>query len=281
VVASFLTAGLPVSRLRGAPAWCLLAALGFATSAGPVFGGAVFREVERVESGGVPGSWQQRQVFAGGENCKILIEQSSDPLEPAGSYFLTLSEGSFFIDPARATLAPVVPADMQPAERIEGEPNAQQPPMSVAVAHEIHEPGPRMFDLPTTHHVYRLRIEESAGTVNPAPIVEERHELWAAAAPDAQFGLQAWRERRINEDGGTEPARAAVRDALALIYGQGLALRHIIERRELTAAAVAPDTPPERVVRAITQVSRQEIPADAFRKPTGLADTEFLAPTRE
>jgi hypothetical protein len=260
------------------PVGCLSGVLGLAVFAGPAVGGVVFREVERVESVAAPGSWQQRQVFADGANCKILIEQSSDPLEPAGSYFLTLPDGSFFIDPARATLAPVVPADMQPTERVEDEGASGRTSASVGLEHEVEEPGPRMFDLPTTHHVYRLRIEGANG---PASNVEERHELWLAPLPDGPSGLQAWRERRINEDAGTGAARADVREAVARIYGEGLPLRHIIERREPAATAAAQSVPPERIVRAITQIDRQAIPADTFRKPTGLADTEFLAPSRE
>jgi hypothetical protein len=128
------------------------------------------------------------------------------------------------------------------------------------------------------HFVYRLRFEESRLAAGPGATVGERHEFWAASAPDLEPALQAWRARRINEDAGTGAARARVRDAIARMYGHGILLRHIVERRQGGAAGNASEEPAERIVRAITEISRDAIPMEIFRKPTGLADTEFLAP---
>lgn len=243
---------------------CLLVA------AGSALAGIVFDEAETIARGSAGETRQLRQVLVQGDACKIVITQSSDPLEPAGSYFLTTPAGSFFIDPIRATVAPVVPADMHPVGRPPGTGRVEAPVRAVSLVRELDEAGPQMLGLPTRHYVYVLHYQQpDAG--------QERHEFWATDALPADPGLAVWRERRVNEDAGTGAERALVQDVIGEMHAHGLFLRHVIERRTARQAGVAAG-PDERIVREITRIDVQDVPPDTFRRPAGLSDTEFLVP---
>lgn len=239
-------------------------------AAGSALAGIVFDEAETIERGAAGETRQLRQVLVQGDACKIVITQSSDPLEPVGSYFLTTPAGSFFIDPVRATVAPVVPADMHPVGRPAGAGPAETAVRAVSLVRELDETGPQMLGLPTRHYIYVLHYQQPAAG-------HERHEFWATDALPADPGLAVWRERRVNEDAGTGAERALVQDVIGELHGHGLFLRHIVERRTMRPAGVAAG-PDERIVREITRIDVQDVPPETFRRPAGLSDTEFLVP---
>ena len=249
----------------------------------PAIAGIVFREVETVETSTPVGNARQvRQVFADGDSCKVLIEESSDPLAPAGSYVLATGGDAFIIDPTSKTVAPVEPADMEPVARGS---DAQAPDAQVSgvtLERQLDEPGPPILGLPTRHFVYRLRYQEESSRAGQAGTavtgLEERHEIWATPLPQGEPAPGAWQALRVVEDAGRGSARREVREAMDQLYEYGLVLRQIIERR-------GPGSPPgggsdnERVVREVTALSRESIPPEVFQKPTGFSQTEYLAPS--
>ena len=241
-------------------------------------GGLVFREVETDDSGAASGSTRiVRRVFADGENCKVLVEESSDPQMPRGSYVLaTGGSDAFVIDPARRTMTPVVPAEMQPV----AEPSGDHAPGTVTatVEPQLDEPGPPILGLPTRHYLYRLRIQEQAAAGSAVSTVarsEERHEFWATSLPEGEQPPVAWQALRVVDDAGRSSAPREARQAIEQMYQHGLVLRQIVEWHGPGAS----DS--EKVVREVTELSRDSIPSDTFQKPAGLTQTEDLAPRSE
>ncbi len=246
----------------------------------PAGAGLVFREIEVIEGNAVVAARQVRRVFVEDGNLKSLIEESSDPLVPVGSYLLVTPRDALIVDPARSTVAPVVPADMQPVPAVPGQLTLSRRFSAISLERQSDERGPALLGLPTWHYVYLLRYQEDApGTAGDVVgRSEERHELWAASLPAEEAALLAWRDLRLTEDAGAGAARRDIREAMAPMYERGLFLRHIIERRDATGTGAAEVVESERVVREVTAISREEIAAGIFEKPPGFSETEFLAP---
>jgi hypothetical protein len=255
----------------------LLTAVVTAFAAQAVQAGLVFREVEVTEPAGAVATRQVRRVFAQDGNLKLLIEESGDSLTPVGSYLLAGADDAVIVDPARSTVAPVVPADMQPVAAPPGRP-APRHFSAISLERQSDERGPVLLGLPTWHYVYLLRYQEDAPGGGVAARYDERHEFWAAALPAEESSLAAWRELRLAEDGGAGTARREIRDALAPMYEQGLFLKHIIERRDASFTGTVEVVEKERIVREVMEVSREEIDNAVFEKPAGFSQTEFLAP---
>lgn len=247
-------------------------------AAEPAASGIVFREVEITEApaAGAPAR-EVRRVYAEAGNLKSVVEESADPLAPVGSYLLAAGGEALLVDPGRATVAPVVAADMQP---VAAGPAPSRQYSAIAVELLGEEAGPVMLGLPTRHFVYLLSYQEDAPEgASVAPVrSEERHEFWAAALPGEEASLAAWRDLRIAEDGGIGAARRDIREAMASMHEHGLFLKHLVERRELTGPAAEQVAPGERTARELTALSREPVASDAFAPPTGYALTEFLAP---
>jgi hypothetical protein len=259
----------------------VLAMLGVAV---PAQAGLVFREVEIADNGASAAGTMRviRRVFADGESCKVVFEDSGDPQTPAGTYILATVDDAFLIDAARRTVAPVDPTDMRPVTQSPREPGRLA--ATVAIEVEVDEPGPPMLGLPTRHYVYRLRIraeapEDAGGALETR--AEERHEFWAAAVPEGEEQPVAWQALRAADDAGRSAAPRETRAALEAVYRHGLVLRQIVERHGPGAPLQpgGPDT--ERIGREVTELSRENIPSEMFKKPAGLIPTEILAPVPE
>jgi hypothetical protein len=243
--------------------------------------GLVFRESEVREFAGAPSVREVWQFSAQDGGMRALLEASDDPLLPAGCYLLATTTDAFVVDPARRLRAPFVPSDLRPAAAEAAESVSGRQLSALAVRREFEERGPVMLGLPTWHYVYLLSYQEASAGEPPLHF-EERHEFWAAALPDAQADLAAWRELRLIEDGGAGAARRPLREALAGMLDLGLFMRHVVERREWPGAAVPPAVPwTERVQREITAISREDLDATLFDPPAGLAEAEFLAPAAD
>jgi hypothetical protein len=237
----------------------------------PANGGIVFREIETVESGDPPRTTREvRQVFADGDSCKIVLEESADPLIPAGSYVLLAAGGeAFIVDPGTRSMAPLEPATMKPVESSSA-PAGASAGMRVTVDLQLDEPGPPLLGLATRHYVYRLAYEQTSdGSARSLTRPEERHEVWATPVPPGERPPEAWQMLRAADDAGRGPVWREAREAIGQIQRHGLVLRQIIERR-------GPEK--ERVVREITALSRGSISPELFRKPAGFSQSEFLAP---
>jgi hypothetical protein len=245
-------------------------------AAGPAASGIVFREVEITDVAAGAPEREVRRVFAADGNLKSLVEESADPLTPAGSYLLAAGGEALLVDPGRATIAPVVAADMQP---VAAGPAPSRQFSAVVIERLSEEAGPPMFGLPTRHFVYLLSYQEDEPEGEPqgAARSEERHEFWAAGLPGEETSLAAWRDLRVAEDAGIGAARRDIREAMASMYEHGLFLRHVIERLERSGAAEQA-VRGERTVREVTALNREPVPAELFARPTGYALTEFLAP---
>lgn len=255
-------------------ALALLAAL---SMSGAAQAGVVFREVQVTEQAG-SALRLVRQVISEGENCKILHEESTDPVAAVGSYVLATSNDAFVVDPARATVAPADPTHMVPAAA--GEAPARPTIAGIALDKELDEAGPEILGLPTRHFVYRLRYElrnPAAGAKAPVLRHEERHEFYATPWTATLQSPAVWRGWRAAEDAGVGAERRDLREALNSLYDNGLFLKHVIERpaggEQLGGG--------ERVTREVTALSRQEIGAIVFVKPAGYSASEVLAPAPE
>jgi hypothetical protein len=110
---------------------------------------------------------------------------------------------------------------------------------------------------------------------------EERHELWATPLPQGEQAPAAWLALREAEDAGRGPARRELREVIDELYQHGLVLRQIIERRTPGGAGAAAGPDAGRVVREVTALSSEKLPAETFRKPKGFSQTEFLTPRAE
>jgi hypothetical protein len=259
------------------PAFALIPVL-LAASAAPA--GIAFREVEVAGPGGAARvSRQVRQVFAEGDDCKIILEESTDPLAPAGAFILVTANDAFIVDPVRATVTPVAPTTMQPVEQPSDREPAGIRVSDVTLELQFDEAGPQMLGLPTRHYIYRLRYEEHGSTADgPGATVlrrEERHEFWATPWPGELPAT--WRAWRVAEDAGAAAERREVREVIDAMHGHGLMLRQLIERRDASAAPVE-TAASERVSREVTAFAREEIAAEVFQRPSGFSQSEFLAP---
>ncbi len=249
--------------------------LALLTAAPAAFGGLVFRETEDAAADAAGGNVRVvRRVFADGENCKVLIEESGDPQTRPDSYILATGSDAFVIDPARRTMKPVVPAEMQPVTEPPGGETQPAVTADVTVEPELDEAGPTMLGLPTRHYAFRLRIEEHAAGSAPARS-EERHELWTTPVPEGELQPVAWQVLRATEDAGRRSAPREVRQAIEPLYQRGLVLRQVVEWH-------GPGTGDNgRVVREVSGLTREKIPPETFQKPAGLTQTEDLAPRPE
>ncbi len=252
-------------------------------AAGPAAAGLVFREGETIEGNRPGGEARQasqiRQVVAEGENCKVVLEESSDPLVPAGTYVLASTLDAFLVDPAGQTIAPLDPTAMMPAGAAPGEPPAPARILAVTLETLFDDAGTPILGLPTRHLVYRLRYQEGDGPPDAGVRWEERHEVWITPWTPGEALPAAWQKLRLAEDSGLGVERVEIRDALEQIYQRGIVLRQLIERRATGGGApAAGQVALERVSREVTSFSRQDLPADTFEQPAGYARTEFLAP---
>jgi hypothetical protein len=242
--------------------------------------GTVLREVQ-VTAPDAPAATLRlvRQVLSEGDNCKILHEESTDPLAPGGTYILATAHDAFIVDPARATVTPVDPTRMLPATG-DGEPE-RATVADVVLEREVDEPGPVLHGFDTRRFVYGLRYDVQKSGDAGAPVVvrhEERHEFYAAPWSAVREQPVTWRAWRISEDAGVGAGRREVREAMEALHRHGLILRHSIERR----VSGAPDGPvTERISREVTSFARQELDARLFVKPEGFAPAEFLAPATD
>lgn len=257
-----------------------IVALALVADAGPASAGLVFSETELTEAGAAPPARQVRRVFAQAGQLKAVFEESADALLPPGAFLLIADGDAMLVDPSRATIAPVIAADMHPMPASSGETAAARRFDGVRLEQQMDEQGPMLLGLPTWHYVYLLSYEELPPEEHPgaAVVTEERHEFWAAALPGEETALAPWRELRVAEDGGAGVARREIRDAVAQMYERGFFLRHIIERRVHEREVAAEALERERVTREVTAISRGDIAAAVFAQPTGYAQTEFLAP---
>lgn len=252
--------------LAGAVAW-------------PASAGVVFREAEIVEAGtGAEAARQVRRIAAQDGQVRVDVEESADPLQPAGAYLLVSASDAVLVDPARAMMAPALPSEMQPVTIETGAAPAPRSFTAVTLQRQFDEPGPTLLGLPTWHYVYLLQYQEdTAGTAGAR--FEQRHEFWAAPLPQDEPALAPWRGFRLIEDGGAGAARRPIREALAPMYELGFFVRHVIERREVAAGPRGEQAlHSERVRREVIAFEREELAAATFEKPSGLAQTEFLAP---
>jgi hypothetical protein len=132
--------------------------------------GTVLREVQVTGEEAPAASLRLvRQVLSEGDNCKILHEESTDPLAPAGTYILATAHDAFIVDPARATVTPVDPTRMLPATE-EGEP-PHATVADVVLERELEEAGPVLHGFDTRRYVYRLRYDLQTSGDAGAPVV--------------------------------------------------------------------------------------------------------------
>ena len=260
------------SPFAGLAGWAILL-----LGAVPAPAGVMFREVEQSQ-GPAGESRQVRQVLASAENCKVVFEEVADGSWPAGSYVLASAVDAFLVDPAERTVAPVDPTLMSPAAGTEAADDGTRI-TGVALDVLFEDAAGPLLGGPTRHAVYRLRYTERAPAADdvPARITrwEERHEVWVTPWPDGS-SLSGWLAFRVAEDTGPGPDRQEIREALAQIHGEGLVLRHVIER----LAAVGEDEPSllERKRREVTSLARPDVAAEVFERPPGYVLNEFLAP---
>ena len=273
-----------VSLLRSVTARSVraLACMPFVAAA-PAAAGVVFREIELVEPAGAGTAMREvRQVSAQGDGCRIIQEESTDPLAPAGTYILVTPHDSFIVDPARSTIAPVAPTDMQPVPPATATSEPILQITSVSVEKQKDEPGPAMLGMPTRHYVYRVQYLEEHVAPDPlrGTIVshDETYEFWATPWPGGESDMATWRSWRVAEDAGASAGRRELRDAIDELYGHGFFLRQLIDRRVSANAPPAPDTSAAKLSREVTSVSIEPIPAAAFERPSGYTQSEFLAP---
>lgn len=260
----------------GSPALARLAGVALALTAAtpPAHGGIVFREIETVQSGDPPTTAHDvRQVFADGDNCKVLFEESSDPLIPAGAYVLATGEDAFLIEPATRTMAPLDPSNMKAVAQ-SSDARDDRRTVRVVVDRKLEEPGPPMLGLPTRHYLYSVEFQEvpAHSAFGQAAVTRqaERHELWVTPLPKGESLPEAWQALRAAGDAAESgaPPREA-REVIEGLYQRGLVLREIVER---------PGPEPEKIVREVTALSRETLSPDIFRRPAGYTPTEFLAP---
>jgi hypothetical protein len=241
--------------------------------------GVVFRETETVDAGGVV-SRQVREVFAAGDDCKVVIREGGDALAPPGSYILATGTDAFLVDPARAVLTPLDPADMEPVSESPGD-AAVVTLSDVSLDAALDEAGPKILGLPTRHYVYRLRYQERTPPAAAAPEGirqwEERHEFWATPWPDGAAVAATWRRLRVADDAGIGWAAPEMRAAIERMQDRGLMLRQIIVREKFGGPGGAVATR-ERVDREVAEIERRELAATDFKVPSGYAHAEFLAP---
>lgn len=262
---------------RAAACLCTLVLAG--AVAWPASAGVVFREAEIVEAGtGAEAARQVRRIAAQDGQVRVDVEESGDPLQPAGAYLLVTATDAVLVDPARAMMGPALPSDMQPVTIETGAAPAPRSFTAVTLQRQFDEPGPTLLGLPTWHYVYLLQYQEDTpGTAGAR--FEQRHEFWAAPLPEDEPALAPWRGFRLIEDGGAGAARRPIREALAPMYELGFFVRHVIERREVAAGPRgAQAMHSERVRREVIAFEREQLAAATFAKPSGLAQTEFLAP---
>lgn len=258
---------------------CVCALVVAVAGATPATAGVVFREAEVIEAGaGAEASRQVRRIAAQDGRVRVDFEESADPLQPAGAYLLVTASDAVLVDPAHAMMAPALPSDMQPVTIETGSSPAPRSFTAITLQQQFDEPGPILLGLPTWHYVYLLQYQEDTpGT--PGARFEQRHEFWAAPLPEDEPALAPWRGFRLIEDGGAGAARRPIREALAPMYELGFFLRHVIERREVAAGPHGEQAlHSERVRREVIAFEREELAAATFEKPSGLAQTEFLAP---
>ncbi len=258
----------------------IVVTLALAAGSGSASAGLVFSEAEVIEAGTASAVRQVRRVFAQAGQLKAVFQQSADALFPEGAYLLVADGEAVLVDPARSTIAPVIAADMHPVPASAGEVAATRRFSDVRLELQMDERGPTLLGLPTWHYVYLLSYRELAPgeSSSAAVITEERHEFWAAALPEEEAALSAWRELRVAEDGGAGFARREIREAVAQMYERGFFLRHVIERRDREPAGATETVERERIAREVTAVSREDIAAAVFEKPAGFSQTEFLVP---
>ena len=274
-LAMICMAGNAVKRLLGAGVLWL--------AAGPVAAGVVFREAENIDADPAGGAARQiRQVLAEADNCKVLLEESSDTLMPVGAYVLASGVDAFLVDPAARTIAPMDPISMVPVTAMPADAATRARILDVTLEQQFDAAGQPILGLPTRHLVYQLRYQEvaaGADAAGPEPTRrDERHEIWVTPWPEGDAAPVAWQLLRIAEDAGPGPDRQDIRDALEQIYQHGLVLRQLIERRTISGAVTAQRVEIERVTREVSSVGRQDLPPAVFEKPVGYAQTEFLAP---
>ncbi len=249
---------------------------------GAASAGTVFREVQVVEQGAPAASVRLvRQVLSQGENCKILHEESTDPLAPAGSYILATNNDAFIVDPAHATVTPVDATDMLPVGQSADERPQRLVVSNVSLEQQFEGAGPALLGLPTRHYVYRLRYQlqrPGAGSSEPARVRhDELHDFFATPWPEDLQIPAIWRNWRAAEDAGVGPERRELRDAVDELQERGFFLKQTIERRA-SGAAAGEGAAIERVSREVTALSRQDMRAEVFLKPEGFSPAEFLAP---
>jgi hypothetical protein len=240
--------------------------------------GTIFREVQVTEQDAPPTSVRLvREVLSEGEDCKILHEESTDPLAPAGSYILATASDAFIVDPARATVSPVDPTRMVPASD-EIEPR-RAIVSGITLVRELDEAGPALLGLATRHYVYVLRYDLLKPADAGAPIAvhhQERHDFVSVPWGGSLAPSPTWQAWRVSEDAGLGPERTPVREAIESLHAQGFMLRHSIDR-QITGAS-GDGTLTEHVRREVTALASRPLDARVFARPDGYAPAEFLAP---
>jgi hypothetical protein len=245
--------------------------------------GVVFRETEVAEPAGAGVATREvRKVSAQGGGCRIEQEASTDPLAPAGTWILVTPHDAFIVDPARSTIAPVAPTDLEPVSGATASGGPILQVTSVNVEKQKDEPGGAMLGLPTRHYVYRVQYREEHVAPDPlkGTIVshDETYEFWATAWPGNGDDMATWRAWRVAEDAGASAGRRELRDAIDELYDKGFFLRQLIDRRVSANAPPAPDTSAAKLSREVTSLAMEAIPAAAFERPTGFTQSEYLAP---
>lgn len=239
----------------------------------------VFRESEIIEA--ATGQFRQlREVFAAGEDCKVVVREGGDSLAPAGSYIVANASDAFQVDPGRGMVTPLDTTGMEPVSEVPGD-AAVLTIADVSLLPDVDEPGPVVLGLPTRHYVYRLRYLEHTPPAAAAPEGsrqwEERHEFWATPWPGGAQLAATWLRLRISEDAGIGWAAPEMRAAVERMQAHGLMLRQIIQRERQPGPGNT-SLERERVDRTVVELAERDLAPAEFRMPEGYGHAEFLAP---
>ena len=269
----------------------------------PATGGVVLRQVRVTESSDAEASGRQvSQIWVEGEKMKIVFEESSNPIMPAGSYLVVPGgDISYLVNPARRTITRMGMARMialgekgQPVAEQQAETAGQYEIVDAKLEQTLDETGPQMLGFPTRHYRYELSYTERQyrrgmpGPVNTA--VREQHEFWATAALQDDPAIQAYLANQLATPDGEDPRRE-VEELAVRLHAHGLFLKHVLARKtsravsgvaeEMPAMPGMSDAGAERVSREVIELRRATLmPAD-FELPKGYAETEFLAPAAD
>lgn len=252
-----------------------------ALAAVPSFAGIHYKSVTKTEGGGGKNPADvQVEGWVSGDNAKVEIQESANPMLQEGAFLITKNGAKtiFLVDPKEKTYAEWDPAAML------GAAGAVLNGVGPLVKFEFSEPkveklleeaGPAIAGQPTRHYKYRTSYTMKVkvfGMGNETAIVSEE-DIWATSQLQDP-ALSVWLRADALKTGNEQLDKLIASDREKI---NGFPLKTVVVSTSTNKKNNKQTT--SRTTMEVTQLdTNATVPASAFEIPAGYEKTEMMMP---